>query len=77
MSKPNNCTCGRRKAQNWHLACPQCWALVPVPLQTKVYHFYKTARGGDEHVAAVRDCYAAIHAARPQRAGVPALPSKP
>lgn len=60
MSK---CSCGNAK-HAIHVACGQCWAHVPAPLQQRVRHLYKTARGSDSHREAVGEAYRAIHAAR-------------
>lgn len=58
------CSCGKPRAKAWHLACADCWALIPRSLQELVYRLYQTDCGSDEHVAAVRRCYEAIRAAR-------------
>lgn len=60
MSK---CSCGRPK-NSFHLACPDCWALVPRDLQHRVYDLYRKARGSPEHVEAVREAFHAIHQGR-------------
>lgn len=58
------CSCGKPRSKPWHLACGDCWALVPAPLQTKVFTLFRTARGSDEHLAAVRECFAKIRDGR-------------
>ena len=55
-----NCRCGQPKRLRWHLACEACWALVPAPLQAKVYRLYKQQPGSEAHVKAVRENYKAI-----------------
>lgn len=55
------CSCGKQRDKDWHLACPECWALIPVPLQNEVFRLFKNERGSDKHVAAVRRCYEVIH----------------
>jgi len=58
------CRCGEPKKQRWHLACEACWALVPAPLQTKVYRLYKQRPGSGAHIEAVREAHEAIRKAR-------------
>jgi hypothetical protein len=58
------CSCGKEKAADYHLACPSCWAFVPKPLQDRVWKLYREARGSDNHVEAVRECYEHIRAGR-------------
>jgi hypothetical protein len=65
-NKPAPCSCGQPRRKPWHLACAQCWALVPAPLQAKVFDLYQTARGSGDHISAVRECHEVIRANRPQ-----------
>lgn len=58
------CSCGSPRTKAWHLACPGCWALIPLALQEEVYRLYKEARGSGDHIAAVRRCYEAIRVAK-------------
>ena len=71
MSKPITCSCGNKKAKSFHLACTQCWALVPKPLQDKLWHFYRTARGSGDHHGAMRECLLTIQKARVANATAP------
>jgi hypothetical protein len=64
-STPAPCSCGKARRKPWHLACADCWALVPAPLQAKVFNLYRTARGSGEHIAAIRECHEAIRRYRP------------
>lgn len=64
MSGVRPCSCGKPRAKSWHLACPDCWSLIPQPLQELVYRLFREAQGSDDHIAAVRRCYEAIRAAR-------------
>jgi hypothetical protein len=58
------CSCGNTKRKHWHLACAQCWNLVPTDLQERVYHLFKTRKGSEEHMQAIRECYQQIHTKR-------------
>lgn len=66
MSTPqrDKCSCGNFKDQNWHLACPHCWALVPRHLQARVYLLYKSGPGTEAHLTAVREAYEHIRSRR-------------
>lgn len=63
--KPAPCSCGKPRSKPWHLACPDCWALVPAPLQKKVFDLFETERGSTFHIAAIRECHEAIRKYRP------------
>jgi hypothetical protein len=67
------CSCGKPRTKSFHLACPECWALVPQALQTKVYRLFKREPGSDAHRAAVRDCYEHIRRGRELTAGAAAV----
>ena len=70
MSTIRNCSCGKPRTKAWHLACADCWALIPKPLQDDVYRLFKAEQGSDDHIAAVRRCYEAIHAGRAENAHI-------
>lgn len=63
-NEPRPCSCGKPRAKHYHIACPECWALVPRDLQTRVSTLYRQRPRTVEHLTAVRLCYAAIHKAR-------------
>lgn len=63
-TKIRPCSCGNPREKDWHLACPECWSLIPKPLQDDVYRLYKSAQGSPDHIAAVRRCYDAIRERR-------------
>jgi hypothetical protein len=58
------CSCGRPKARDGFIACPQCWMLVPLPLRKRVWTLYHLAPGSDDHRTAVRESLQAIREAR-------------
>lgn len=64
----SRCSCGNSKIKHWHLACVDCWNLVPTDLQFRVYNLYKHACGSTEHHEAVAECYRVIHAKRKEAA---------
>lgn len=62
---PAPCSCGKPRQKPWHLACTECWNLVPGPLQQEVFRLYKTERGSTFHISKVRECHEAIRRNRP------------
>jgi len=52
--KPVLCpTCGAKRAKEWHLLCPTCWAGVPKSLQDEVWAAFREEKGGARHHAAI------------------------
>jgi hypothetical protein len=62
------CSCGKPRTKDWHLACPDCWSIIPTSQQNEVFWLFKTERGSNRHIAAVRRCYEVIRASREQSA---------
>lgn len=71
MNRP--CSCGKPRDKHWHLACPDCWALIPTALQDEVWDEVKVRPGSPEHRSAVRRCYEAIRRGRAPR--IPEIPT--
>lgn len=56
--------CPQAREKQWHLTCVDCWRLVPLTLQAKVYRLYRQVKNSAAHIAACREVLEIINSKR-------------